>query len=334
MKKVGTLTSAVSLIFLGIWMIVYKSNPSLGEAIFNFWPIIFMILGAEMLLVIRKSKNYEKIKLNYLIIPVVIIFLVVNIFMNASSKTIIVEPNIDGVVNEVTKGFKTGVSFENGFIINFGDNKKEIEANKALEVYGNKVFLDIKNGDIKIKKSENENIKLETLVYVDKKSDINEYEINAQKESDGYKISFNENYVRGAKITMYVPDELDVKIDGSNLQVKALEEDLKVNIDIDASNANVELEGDIQKTDINLSNGNVEISNKLCKDINIDMSNGKISIDTADKNIDINADLNVGICSLNSDKRINSGIKETVGNGEGNIEIDMSNGIMEIDTQE
>ncbi|MCY6485453.1 DUF5668 domain-containing protein [Clostridium aestuarii] len=329
MRKIGTITSSAALIFLGIWMIIYENNPILGKSIFKFWPVIFIILGIEMLLIMKSSKENEKVRINYLIIPVVIIFLAVNGFMSISSKV-----NVDGIVNQVTKEFKTGISFKDGFTINFHNNNKEIKSNKTLKPHGNKILLDITNADIKIKKSDDDNIKLETSVYVDKKSDIEKYEIDAKEEYDGYKISFNESYVKGEKIIMYIPNELDVEIDGSNLNVKSLDEDLKFNIDIDANNANVKLEGDVQKTDIKLSNGNVEISNKLCKDINIDMSNGKVSIDTEDENVAINADVNMGVCSLNSDKRINSGIKETVGNGEGNIEIDMSNGVVEIDTQE
>lgn len=318
MKKIGTLTSAIALIFLGVWMIIFKNNPILAETIFKFWPVIFILLGVEILMLQNKKYDNKKLRINYWIIPIIILFAVTNILVS------------------VRNGFgdiKNNIKYENGIYINFGNNSKEIEASKILDSYGEELKLEIKNGDIKIEKSKDENIIVDAKVYVDKNKDIDDYEIRTEKKEDGYKIDFQQRYVNGVKVTLYVPDGLYVKIDGDNLQIKALDETLKSNIDVDINNGNVLLIGDIEKANINISNGNVELTNKLCKEIKIDINNGRVDIDTEDKNVDIDVDVDLGVCKINSEKKLN-GIRKTLGNGEGKIEIDLDNGMVNIDTQE
>ena len=39
MKRIGTVTSAIGFIFIGIWMILRNVDKALAKQFFNWWPI-------------------------------------------------------------------------------------------------------------------------------------------------------------------------------------------------------------------------------------------------------------------------------------------------------
>ena len=324
MRKIGTITSSVGLIFLGTWMIVNMSNPELGKQIFMWWPGIFILLGVEILMHVTKRQEGDKTQFNYFTILIICLYLATNIFVNLS-----------GEFGNIIDGIGSGIEINGGsFQIGSLNNTKKISVSKTLSANGNKLVFKATNADIKICRSEDQNIKIEMDVYVKENSSVNDYKIDEQKTIEGYEINIKESYIKQVKAYVYIPDGYDLKIDAANCEVKTVDSNIKSNIDIDASNANISLEGDIEKSNINVSNANIYFRNKLCTDVNIDASNGKINVYTEDRNLSVEADINSGVCTVNGDKRINGGISKKVGSGGGKLKVDINNGVVIIDSQE
>ena len=324
MRKIGTITSSVGLIFLGIWMIINMNNPELGKQIFIWWPGIFIILGVEILIQVTRRQEGERTQFNYLTILIIFLYLGVNIFINLSGKFL-------NVIEKIGSGIEFN---EVGFQIGSLNDTKKISVSKTLSINGNRLVFSSPNADIKICKSEDQNIKIEADVYVKENSSVNDYKIAEQKTMEGYEVNINESYIKQVKAYIYIPAGYDLKIDAANCQVKTIDSNIKSNIDIDASNANISLEGDIEKSNINVSNANIYFRNKICKDINIDASNGKITVYTEDKNLNVETDINSGVCTVNGKKRINGGISTKIGSGEGKVKVDVNNGVVSVDSQE
>lgn len=324
MRKIGTITSSVGLIFLGIWMIIYMNNPELGKQIFIWWPGIFIILGVEILILVTKRQEGDRSGFNFFTIFIIFLYIGINIFLNFSTLKFV------DIIDKTASSIEFNGSFEIGNL----RNTKKISASKILPINGNRLVLKASNADIKICKSEDKNIKIEAEVYVKENSSVNEYKIDEKITTEGYEVNIQESYVKQVKAYIYIPDGYDLKIDAANCNVKTIDENIKSNIDIDASNANISLEGDIEKSNIDVSNANIYFRNKLCSDINIDASNGKITLYTEDKNINVQADINSGVCTVNGDKKINGGISTVIGNGEGKVKVNINNGVVSVNSQE
>jgi hypothetical protein len=325
MRKIGTITSSVGLIFIGIWMIININNPELGKQIFMWWPGIFIMLGVEILIRVTRTQEGSRIGFNYITILVIVLFLGINIFTSFSSLKFV------DIIDKTVSNIELNGS---GFPIGSLKDTREISVSKTLPINGNRLVFKASNADIKICRSKDKNIKIEAEVYVKENSDIKDYKIAEETTTLGYEVNIKESYVKQVKAYIYIPYGYDLKIDVSNCNVKTIDANIKSNIDIDASNANISLEGDIEKSNINASNANIYFRNKLCKDINIDASNGKITVYTEDKNINVQTDINSGVCTVNGDKKINGGISKTIGNGEGKVKVDINNGVVSVDSQE
>ena len=324
MRKVGTITSSVGLIFLGIWIIINMNNPEIGKQIFIWWPGIFILLGVEILIQTTRKRKLDRTQFNYFTILIIFLYFGVSIFLNLSGK-----------FGNITGSLESGIKFNGGsFQLGSLNDTKKISASKTLSINGNRLVFKATNADIKIYRSHDQNIKIETDVYVKENSAINDYKIADQKTMDGYEVNIKENYIKQVKAYIYVPDGYNLKIDATNCQVKTIDSNIKSNIDINASNANISLEGDIRKSNIDVSNANIYFRNKLCTDIDIAASNGKITVYTEDKNLNVDADITGGVCTVNGERKINGEISTKIGNGAGNLKVDIANGVLSVNSQE
>jgi len=321
MRNIGTLTASFGLIFLGIWMVVNKNNPEIGVMVFKFWPAIFIVLGIEVLTAANRKNNKVVSRVNYWVIVVIIIFLIVNVFIFAKNKiTSVADINFPEITDSVY------------ISDSFSSNKYDvINATKSLEKYGNKIDLNLKNGDIEIKKSIDNNIKIDANVYVKQNSGIDKYEIIEQKKSESYCIDFNQYYVKKVKATIYIPNGYDIKVDSTNINFKLEDSGITANVFIYGTNGDVKLDGDIPNVKIDMTNANVQIKNSTCKDVDVGLTNGDVSIKTNDDNVKINVDTTVGICFLNGNKY--KSVNKKIGYGEGKIHVNITNGVVNIKTQ-
>lgn len=356
MKRVGTMTSALGFIFLGVWLLLRNVNLSLAEQFIKWWPILIILFGLEIIFLFNNKKEGEKIGFNFLIIPLIIVFTFTNLYVN--------------ILKPIGKNFNKP---ENGFnisknILDLGDSKN-IKVDKTLDKIGNKIEFITDNSDLKIKKSTDDKIKFDIYVHVKNGSNINNYDIKEQKVSDGYKININESYVKGVSGVIYIPDGYNIKFENDNMKLNTEDEllnsefyisgdngifnfkglkSLKMDIDnfsvngsdiksskINGDNGIVTIKGDkVEESIIEIDNGKVDIENKLCKNINVLLKRGTVNLKTIDGNIQTNLNVNNGKVNLNGGGRINSSIVTTLGNGTGKVDIKVDAGTVNVSTSQ
>lgn len=212
MRKAGTITSSVGLIFLGVWMIINKSNPQLGREIFKWWPAIFILLGVEILILSSKKSTEGKLQFNYIVIPVIIVFLITNA--------------VQGFIYRFSGNVRYfGKNFNFDDFIKFAekmdsDNYKVISSNKVLLGGKNKIYFSAENAKVIINKSVDKNIKIDAKIYVNKNESINDYSMDVKEAEDGYKVSIEEPFIRRVEAYIYLPDKMDVDLDCTNSDIK------------------------------------------------------------------------------------------------------------------
>lgn len=356
MKRVGTITSALGFMFLGVWLLLRNISLNLSDQMIKWWPILIILFGLEIIFLFNNKKEGEKIGFNFLIIPLIIAFIFTNLYVN--------------MLKPIAKDFNI---FENGFsisesIFDLGDSKS-IKVDKTLDKLGNKMEFITKNSDLKIRKSTDDKIRLDIYVHVKNGSNINSYDISEQKGSDGYKIAINESYIKGVSGVIYIPDGYNVRFENDNMKLNTEDEFLNsefyingdngtfnfkglklLSMDIDnfningsdirssiikGNNGNIAIKGNkVEESNIQMDNGKVNIENKLCKDIKVLLKRGTVNVKTIDRNIQANLNLNKGKVNLNGGSRVNSSIVTTLGNGTGKVDIKVDTGTINVSTSQ
>ena len=348
MKRIGTISAAAGLIYLGSWMIINKINPDLGAEVYKWWPLVIVILGVEVLVHFSR-KDGERVGFNFLIVPVLILMLIVNVFNGIKT----------GFGNWFGNWNAAGAPRINISGFNFNDSRG-INTSKSLTVYGNVLNFRANNASIEFRKSNGENIRIEGKIYVDEDSFVNKYDITEKKDDSGYTVEILDNFVKGVKLDIYVPDGYNVKLGVDNLDLRSNEDFNKSNFNIDADNINVNLKGaqgtimnyrngninlddimnielkgnnsninvrgESENISIDADNGKVDVNNEICKNVNIDLNQGIASVRTDDKDVDVNIELNQGISGINNDKGVNKGISRTFGQGMGKVKMKVHQG--------
>jgi hypothetical protein len=354
LRRVGTMSTAVGFIFLGIWILINQRDAAQGSMLFKWWPVIIVILGMEILSKSNRHEENSKRGFNPLIIFVIAAFLFINIFLVAK-----LEFRSGFIWFRNTTNFNSVVDILNRVD---GNSYKEITTSKTLDADVNKLSIEASNAVIKIYKSEEENIRLDTKVFFDKNREDTSYDIKEQKESDGYSVAFNESYIRKIEVDLYVPDGLQLIFKVNNLQITSNAELASSLIDIDTNNVSVDVasletiklkmnngkldftdvknivvrsnngfittKGDCENINIDLSNGIVNIDNKLSKYVAVEIQSGTINMKTTDNNISVKLDIDYGTCNLNSSRKINSGLSRSFGSGEGKVELKVNHGVI------
>lgn len=356
MKRVGTITSALGFIFLGVWLLLRNVNLSLAEQLIKWWPILIILFGLEIIFLFNNKKEGEKIGFNFLIIPLIMVFIFTNLYIN--------------MLKPIAKDFNM---LKNGFSISESifdlENTKKIKADKTLDRLGSKIEFITDNSDLKIRKSTDDKIRLDIYVHVKNESNIDKYDIKEQKVYDGYKININESYVKGVSGVIYIPDGYNIKFENDNMKLNTEDELLNsefyisgdngtfnfkglklLNMDIDNFNINgsdirssiingdngsVVIKGNkVEESIIQIDNGKVDIENKLCKNIKVLLKRGTVNVKTIDRNIQADLNLNKGKVNLNGGSRVNSSIVTTLGNGTGKVDIKVDTGSINVSTSQ
>lgn len=370
MKKIGTISSAVGLIFFGVWLIVKRLSPEKGVLLFKFWPIIIITLGIELIVYLSSKNKEKKFGFNFLIVIIIIIYICISIVQSVSprvSKGIkIIKKNIDTISS-------SNVSIPiNDIDINLDDYSKvnfsQIVTNKSKNI-----SLNFNNSNLSIKKSADNNIRLELSVYTKKSYNVTEnglksdFDKNIVNNDEECSINFKDDYIANIAGDIYIPDGVTFSINGSNMKIDSdsnlknvnykidgnngninlkggLQLTLNYNngninvsdintVDIQSNNGNISLNGDIQKAEVKLDNGKVSLDNKICKNVDINTRLGAVKIDTEDPNLNVNFDIGMGYCSLNGDKRVNSGMIKKLGTGEDTLKIHVNTGAIDAETK-
>lgn len=359
MRKLGTFSTALGFIFLGVWMILRSINMEASNQLFKIWPIVIVILGIEILIYFSRKNIEERVRFNYLFVLVVFIFIIINAVTYVQS-----------IIPYGENWFKTNFNFQIGDTIknlNFNDDKR-IATKKSFEAAGKTLYFTTNNGKITIRKSEDKNITIDATVYVNRNSSVSSYNINEQKIDDGYKVEINDDFVRGVEGVISIPDGYNINLNGSNITFKNQDElpnsqlDLKydngtaelknisrVNITCDngtikgkdlnsitykCDNGTADLTGDTQNIDLNIDHGKVDIDNETCKNVNVVLDSGMVDIKTNDENSDINMGVDAGTVKYNGKVRVNANFTEKKGTGENKIIISVDKGTISYRNQE
>ena len=316
MRRVGTLSSAIGLIFFGIWMILNQNYTSLANLLFKCWPIIFIIIGLEILFYFNSKSEKRRIGFNPLIIFVILLFLFSNVFIE-------VKDNFSGI-------FHANIS-DNWYDV-FDNKYEKISVEKTIVFNGNKLNLASNNGSIEIKKSMDNNIKIQGKLSV--KKGISEYAIQEVIDGDQCSIDVKDDNIKLVDLVVYVPAQYQIKVSADNLKFDSKDKNFKADYIINIDNGSIKIDGDAENADIKMDNGIINVNNKLSKNININMNNGKINLSTQDGNVEIKADIDAGLSSVNGSNVVNAGIKRVYGSGEGKISVKVDNGTVNIKSKE
>lgn len=355
MKRIGTVASSAGLIFLGVWMIINKNNSALGKEVLKWWPVIIIILGIEIL--VHFSSNREsKPGFNGLIIPIVIIYILINMFQGVAARLGRMDfPfNFDNI-RDYTDEFRV-------------DRYKTFTTEKILQIYGNKIYLTADNGSVNLHKSDKQEIKINAKAFIVKSSPATEFEINEVKEKDGYKFDFNNSIIGNIQVDLYIPDNFEIIIDGRNLRIKADEglnlsaanislnngnlelsnsqalklemgngrvrlRDVK-NIGILGTNCSIDIDGKCEVIDVDTKNGKIDIDNDVTKSMNIKVDTGSVDINTMEKDVNLQIDIDTGALRANGEKVFNSSLKRSYGKGSNSVKINVNQGAVNFSSQE
>lgn len=352
MRKIGTLTLALSLIYYGIWMALRNMNPSIAKDIFLWWPVIFVLLGIEVLFNLRKSENIRKMGFNVGLIFMILVFFITNLFYQRYNNS------FDSIVN-----------IKNNLIdSNWDINTKSIHTTKIIAIKNNKFQFQTANGNLDIKKSGDNNVKLDLNVKVKEDSGIKKYDINEQNENDLTKVDINEDYIKGVEGTLFIPDGADVNIVIDNLNINSRDNltDTVLNIDskngkfvvsnvahigiqalngevsvndvkdtsLNVDNGKLNIAGNMENVDVNMKNASVDIDNSTFKNINIEGNNGSVRVNTKDINVDANLTCNIGECNFNGEKINRGTLTKATGNGSNKIKASVDIGSVKVNSQE
>lgn len=348
MRRVGTISSAAGLIFLGVWMIISKTNPILGEEVYKWWPLVIVVLGIEVLLQFSK-KGEERSRLNFLVIPVLLVLLCVNIYNG-------VKGGIGDIVRNIDIGNIPDINIS-GFDIN---NYKVVKTGKTIAAKGKQLIFYSDNVKLNIKKSVDENVRIEGDVYIDEDRAMDAYDIREDIEEDGLRVRIDEGFVKKVVLDIYIPDGYGLKVEAENLDIRGDDKFTQSAIDIKGENGNIRL-ASAASSQINMDNGNInldnvrdirvtvdnsniningeaeniniksdlgriDIDNVKCSDINVEMDQGVVNLNTDDKNVELNVELDQGVTEVNESKFINAGSRVTLGTGTGKVRIVMDQG--------
>ncbi|MDP4146082.1 MAG: DUF5668 domain-containing protein [Bacillota bacterium] len=350
MRKVGTITSALGLILYGIWMIIKQMTPTLGTEVLKFWPVIFIILGLEIIAVYSKRNLEKRPGFNAAVIFVIILFLLTNVFYVVR----------DGVRDKLNIG---DISWNEP-----SWSTKKLEVEKSINFNGKNFIFKTNNGDIKILKSDSKDIKLQLDIYVREGSNINSYDIKENNDNDNCRISIDDGDVRRVSGTIYIPDGLNVSIDNNNLNITSQDNlanttfninsnngkidisniaELKAEVDngevnvkdvktigLKSHNGAIRINGACENIDIDANNSGIKINNILCRNVNISTNNGAIDLITQDNNIDVKLSTDAGIMKINSDEKNRGELNKIIGNGEGKVKIKTNLGAIKVSSQE
>lgn len=346
MKRIGTITIAISLIFFGIVLLIRQVDTELGYTIFKFWPSIFILLGGEILFYLQRYGKEEKIRFNFLIILVLILYLLsegVFAFGNFAQKN------------------NFNFSIDNWDIFSGGtkvDKKIEFAREKNTLVFrGNNV-------DLEIKKTSENKVFLDSKLTVIRNEESQAANIEQKIEGDSQVLDFNNSYVNKIEGTLYIPENMVISFDVDNGRIVG-KDDFKSNdfvvkgdnakyelkgfklvniendngaIDIEdcntviikTDNGKVDLSGNVENIDVKTSNGAVDIDNEVCKNVKVSTDNGLIKLRTKNNNFKLTASTDTGVVSINGDNKMGKSVNATYGNGEGNVNLKTDVGAIKV----
>ena len=83
MRKIGTISSALGFIYIGVIWIIYQMDQGLAYEINKYWPAIFILIGIEFI-ISSFRKSQEGTSFNWICILVIIALIISSFVMKIS----------------------------------------------------------------------------------------------------------------------------------------------------------------------------------------------------------------------------------------------------------
>ncbi|MDD3225023.1 MAG: DUF4097 family beta strand repeat-containing protein [Clostridium sp.] len=345
MKKIGTITFSIGLVYYGIWLALKNFNSNIANLFFKLWPIIFIILGVEIFILRNKwDLEGEKYRFNVGAIIIICIFAVTNVFL------------------QVTSLFNNS-NFE---ITDF--STKNVEVNKTFDLKNKNISFETNNGDVTIKKSDDDTVKFEGTARVSRSYNKNSYDIKNVFTNDYNDINMEDGSIRNVKGTLYIPDGVNLKLYIKNVNFNSCENISGLNIDLESDNGNVNiigastanlklkngyvnltnvenvkmnsnnikayLNGKFTKIDTDFNNGLVQMDNVTFKNINITGNKGSVILNTKEGNIKANLSCSLGNAKFNDENISNGNLVKETGDKSNSMNISIKVGSIDVNSQE
>lgn len=217
-----------------------------------------------------------------------------------------------------------------------------------------KLTVDNPNGDITIRRSDNDSlitVKAEITKYVTKKElDEPIKGINIEIDSTGntlrladvvikerseFKIQFNIHNSSEINYVIYVPSGVNIEVDGTNgkVDLKEFNNDVKV----DLTNGNLKIDNVYGKLKMELTNGSISAKLDSTKSLDFETTNGNIKLEVGEKfsgsftASTVNGKIsrkNVNFESTDDEKKE---FKGTLGKGDATVKLETTNGKITIE---
>lgn len=332
MRKVGTISIALSFIFIGVTLLISKFDSQLAYSIFKFWPVIFIALGLEFIIPAVMDKEeigVPKRKINLWIILIIIIFLGMDGVWSFTKTNFAEDIKNGSFVRDLKRSIKDGVNIDFGNDYEDGEVK---EFNLLLENNINELALDVANADVRIEKAKDGKVGFEGKVTLKEGTSL---EPKDALNTSGNKATLNlkRNEVKKLKVTIFVKDDSKLALDVSNGRIVGKDEFKGVALNSRTSNAAYDLEGfkilnlentngeikvrkgeevvfsnvngsvdirEVEKIKGTNKNGKIDVDTDKVKDIYLENNLGEIRFKTKEADIDLKADVKTGKLSYNS----------------------------------
>lgn len=245
------------------------------------------------------------------------------------------------------------ISFQGCSVFKKKYEKTETKEYKFKSSNYQKLIVDNPNGDIKIRKSDNDSIitvKAEVTKYVTKKEleeplkGVN-IEIDSSgntlrladviiKERSNFQIQFNMHHSTEINYVIYVPAGISIEVEGTNniVDIKDFNNDVKV----DMTNGDLKLNNVYGKIKVDMTNGDIFAKLDSTKSIDFETTNGNIKLEVGEKFSGVfdakttNGNIkrkNLNFGSIDEDKKEFNG---TLGNGDATVKLQTTNGQIKI----
>lgn len=252
MRKVGTLTSALTLLALGIVLLIdlVLQKPILSRVLI-FWPVVILGLGGELLwslYSVKKQNTNEEIRID---VRSIALFSLVGIF----SITLYTAQNVEGMVQSSILNVRDAFSDKT---ITLPDAIYNAQNVQKLEVYSS-------IGTIKVNKSNAQTITIKTKVHV--------RNLNSQQANDEAK-NWMPQITQGSTFRVELDSSVSAasKINGVDLEILVPS---NVSLQLLANNGNVTVQEHTGDVVISSESGKIELE-KIKGKTTIEENDGQI----------------------------------------------------------
>lgn len=278
MRKVGTLTSALTLLALGIVLLIdiVFQKPIMARVL-NFWPVIILGLGGELLwslYSVKRQRTNEEIRVD---VRSIALLSLVGVF----SITLYTAQNVEGMVQSSILNVRDAFSDKT---INLPDTTFDGKDVHKLEVYSSV-------GTIKVNKSDSDTITIKTKVHV---RNLNSQQANDEAKNwtphitkgSTFRVEFDSSLASSSKINgvdleILVPQNVSLQLLANNGNISV--QDHAGDVVVSAELGKIDLEQIKGKATIEENDGQIVASN-IDGDLEVKSNKGRIDVDNVKGN--------------------------------------------------